>query len=573
MSKLFSLQRMRDALNAKLAAQRSKRNELAASEQELRSQLEALGDTPAIEDVRSLSDRVDAVTRQQTECDDEIASILDELERCNADIAAFEENHAAAPAANGGEARTAASAAAAPVRTAPATVEGSNFRSRSRCFASRADMNAFYARSDVKEFLQSLRAMGASGRRSVSGAELTIPTVMLDMIRQNMGEYSKLIRYVRLRSVKGKARQNVMGKVPDGVWMEMAGALNELEFSFNQLETDGYKVGGYIPVDNYLLSDSDVNLGEEVLQNILHAMGRALDKAIVYGKGAPGKMPVGSVTRLAQTSQPSYWGAEQGEWTDLHSSNILKLDLASKTGESFFQPLLTAMGKADPDYSTSKRTVWCCNRATHLDLMSRALNFNAAGTLVAGMSNRMPVEGGEFVELDFLPDYEIVGGFFDLYTLVEREGASMARSEHVFFLEDKTVFKGTARYDGQPAVGEGFLAINYANTAVTTSYDFKPDYANTKLNVLVCTAAAGTGSGNTVVTVSGAKESSPKLKYAVRSSVSLKVGDKLKGSEWEDLTSGSTQIAAAAGAPITVVEVDAKDRVISAGNVAAVPAS
>lgn len=573
MNKLFFLQRMRDALNAKLAAQRSKRNELAASEQELRSQLEALGDTPAIEDVRSLSDRVDAVTRQQTECDDEIASILDELERCNADIAAFEENHAAAPAANGGEARTAAPAAAAPVRTAPATVEGSNFRSRSRCFASRADMNAFYARSDVKEFLQSLRAMGASGRRSVSGAELTIPTVMLDMIRQNMGEYSKLIRYVRLRSVKGKARQNIMGKVPDGVWMEMSGALNELEFAFNQLETDGYKVGGYIPVDNYLLSDSDVNLGEEVLQNILHAMGRALDKAIVYGKGAPGKMPVGSVTRLAQTSQPSYWGAEQGEWTDLHSSNILKLDLAGKTGESFFQPLLTAMGKVDPDYSTSKRTVWCCNRATHLDLMSRALNFNAAGTLVAGMSNRMPVEGGEFVELDFLPDYEIVGGFFDLYTLVEREGASMARSEHVFFLEDKTVFKGTARYDGQPAVGEGFLAINYANTAVTTSYDFKPDYANTKLNVLVCTAAAGTGSGNTVVTVSGAKESSPKLKYAVRSSVSLKVGDKLKSGEWEDLTPGSTQIAAAAGAPITVVEVGAQGRVISAGNVAAVPAT
>ena len=573
MSKLFSLQRMRDALNAQLAAQRSKRNELAASEQELRGQLEALGDAPAVEDVRSLSDKVDAVTRQQTECDDKIASILDELERCNADIAAFEENHAAAPAANGGEARTTAPVAAAPARTAPATVEGSNFRSRSRCFGSRADMNAFYARSDVKEFLQSLRSMAASGRRSVSGAELTIPTVMLDMIRQNMGEYSQLIRYVRLRSVKGKARQNIMGKVPDGVWMEMAGALNELEFAFNQLETDGYKVGGYIPVDNYLLSDSDVNLGEEVLQNILHAMGRALDKAIIYGKGAPGKMPVGTMTRLAQTSQPSYWGADQGEWTDLHSSNILKLDLASKTGESFFQPLLTAMGKADPDYSTNKRTVWCCNRATHLDLMSRALNFNAAGTLVAGMSNRMPVEGGEFVELDFLPDYEIVGGFFDLYTLVEREGASMARSEHVFFLEDKTVFKGTARYDGQPAVGEGFLAINYANAAVITSYDFKPDYANTKLNALVCTAAAGTGSGNTVVTVSGAKESSPELKYAVRSSVSLKVGDKLKGSEWEDLTSGSTQIAAAAGAPITVVEVDAKDRVISVGNVAAVPAT
>lgn len=59
-----------------------------------------------------------------------------------------------------------------------------------------------------------------------------------------------------------------MGKVPDGVWMEMAGALNELEFSFNQLETDGYKVGGYIPVDNYLLSDRGYLCGDEVREDM-----------------------------------------------------------------------------------------------------------------------------------------------------------------------------------------------------------------------------------------------------------------------------------------------------------------
>ena len=91
----------------------------------------------------------------------------------------------------------------------------------------------------------------------------------------------------------------------------------------------------------------------------------------------------------------------------------------------------------------------------------------------------MPVIGGAIEVLDFVPDNDIVGGFFDLYLLGERAGAKFATSEHVKFLQDQTVMKGVARYDGKPSIAEGFMVVNIANTDPTSEVPFAPDDANT----------------------------------------------------------------------------------------------
>ena len=109
-----------------------------------------------------------------------------------------------------------------------------------------------------------------------------------------------------------------------------------------------------------------------------------------------------------------------------------------------------------------------------MDIMARGLAFNSAGTLVAGLGDKMPVENGDIIELEFIPDYEVVGGFGDLYLMVERKGATVGQSEHVMFIEEHTVFKASARYDGKPIRGEGFVAVNYNNVAPTTAIDFAP---------------------------------------------------------------------------------------------------
>ena len=116
----------------------------------------------------------------------------------------------------------------------------------------RSEIEAFVTREDVKEFLARVREFKGE-KRAVTGAELTIPEVMLELLRDNLYRYSKLITKIRVRTVGGKARQNIMGAVPEGIWTEAVGKLNELSIGFNQVEVDGYKVGGYIAIPNSTL--------------------------------------------------------------------------------------------------------------------------------------------------------------------------------------------------------------------------------------------------------------------------------------------------------------------------------
>lgn len=332
----------------------------------------------------------------------------------------------------------------------------------------------FLAHDDVKAFLQRTREL-ARQERAVTGAELLIPPVVLDLLREQVGAYSKLITHVNLRSVSGKARQRIMGTIPEAVWTEMCATLNELSLGFNDVEVDGYKVGGYIAICNATLEDSDLALAQEILTALARAIGYALDKAIVYGTGT--KMPLGIVTRLAQSTEPSGYPTSSRAWKDLRASNILTVTAANSTGVKLFQNILKSAGAAKSKYSTGSK-VWIMNETTYNTMMAEALSINAAGAVVSGMGMTMPVAGGSIVLLDFIPDNNIIAGYGDLYLLAERAGTTLAQSEHVRFIEDQTVFKGTARYDGMPVIPEGFVVIGLNATAPTTSVTFAPDKAN-----------------------------------------------------------------------------------------------
>ena len=568
MLKIKKLQKQRTAKAAEMKRLRARRKQLRADEAELDAKIDEAEDISP-----ELETQIDELSTQLEEVNDAIAAAQDALDDLDEQIAQAESDAADVVDAAIDEAEDDGERSARGARTVRARAVGSrNFRCRSRCFGSRAQRDEFYALAPVKEFLTRVRAFGGRSRRAVTGAELGIPEEMLDVIRDNLDLYSKLITRVRLRNVHGNARQLIIGDVPEGVWMEMAAALNELTFVISEVEVDGYKVGGFIPIDNYLLKDSDVNLGEEILFMLAQAIGYATDKGIVYGLGPSSKMPVGIVTRLAETSQPAYWGTKRAPWTDLHSSHVVKLNIGSATGVNFFVPFLQALKKARPKINRNEARIWIMNSETADDVRIRSLAFDAAAALVAGVSNVMPVLGGEIVTLEFIPDNEIVGGYGDAYLLVEREGAELAQSEHAMFIPDKTVFKGTARYDGQPIFGESFVVVNYANTDPTTVMPFAPDYAGAGLNSLIVTAAAGGTSGKTVLTVSGAVSNSNDL-YALVSGApaELEAGGTIVKSDWTEITSGSTQVAAAAGVGITVVELDGDDRIVSLGYVASVP--
>lgn len=555
------LKKERSLKAKKLTQARSREKQLRADADALEKKLDAIEDT--IPD--DLEQQINQVDEDLAAVTEEIATLTDELSTLDEELAAIDEglkedpDADPAPAARG---RRSAGPAATPV--------SSQYRSRSRCFGSRSQRDAFYERSAVKDFLQRVRSLAQMGRRSLTGAELTIPTEMLDLLRDNLNQYSKLITKVRLRSVSGHARQNIIGKIPEGIWMEMSGALNNLEFRITDIESDGFKVGGFIPIDNYILKDSDIALGEEILYMLGQSIGYAVDKAIVFGLGPNSRMPVGWMARLGQTSKPAYWGNNQGEWMDLSGTNVLKLNLAALDGTAFFIPLLSALAKAKPTYATDG-LIWVMNDATKKDIQVRALSFNFNAALVSGLENAMPVIGGEIITLEFMPDHMITGGFAGEYLLVEREGGTFASSDAPLFIQDKTVFKGTARYDGQPVSGEAFVGVTYDNSNVTVAMKFATDYANTPANALVVTSAAASAAGNTVLTVAGAVNAANTLKAIVGAPVAIAKGDE-PGKAWTEIKSGVTALAAVTGTGATVVELDEKGKVISIGYCASVTA-
>lgn len=328
------------------------------------------------------------------------------------------------------------------------------------------ERDAFFAREDVKTFLERARQFGGQ-KRAVTGAELTIPDVVLNLIRENVAEASKLYKHVNVKAVKGTARQPVMGIIPEAVWTEMCAKLNELDFTFGVVEVDGYKVGGYVAICNATLEDSDVALATEIINAISKAIGVALDKAILFGTGT--KMPLGIVTRLAQTE------GEDG-FVDLSATHILAI--SGKTDKALFQAIIEAVGVVDSRYSTGNM-FFAMNNTTYTKLVGQALSINSAGALVSGINKEMPVIGGAIEVINDVPNDVIIGGYGDMYLLAERAGAKFAQSEHAQFIEDNTVFKGTARYDGAPVVPEAFVAIGIGGTKPSASaVTFAIDKAN-----------------------------------------------------------------------------------------------
>lgn len=335
------------------------------------------------------------------------------------------------------------------------------------------EREAFAAREDVKNFAAQVRSL-ISEKRAVTGANLTIPTVMLGMIRENIIEYSKLYKHAFVRPVRGDARQNILGAIPEAVWTECCAKLNEIDLAVYDASVYCNKVGAFVPVCNAIIEDSDLDLVSEILSAIGQSIGIALDKAILYGTGV--KMPLGIVTRLAQTSEPADYPTTARPWVDLHTSNILTI-ASSVTGADLFKAFVLDSGAAKGKYSRGEK-VWVMNEQTYTTLIANAMSINAAGAIVSGVNGVMPVVGGVIEVLSFIPDNVIIGGYFDLYLLAERRGVQLAQSEHYKFVEDQTVFKGTARYDGLPVIAEAFVAIGINSVTPNASMSFAPDEAN-----------------------------------------------------------------------------------------------
>ena len=468
-AKLRQLHGEMDVLNSAKEALRARREDLEKRNKEAEDALNEVTNDTSAEDVQTVEEQVDALLQEdndlkteETENETKRNDLQQQIEQLQGELEELNSRAKEADKAN------------KPGFSVQKREEGRKMETRKFFGMNMQERDAFFRDEGVANLLATVRSCGKQ-KRAIEGGDLTIPTVMLGLIRENVQNYSKLYKHVAVRNIRGNGRILISGAVPEAVWTEMCGALNELELRFTQASVGGYKVGGYIAICNAILEDSDVALATEIINALGQAIGLALDKAILYGTGT--NMPMGIVTRLAQTADPGTAPEGTRPWENLSATNVQKLT-AGLEDLKLFKAIVKAAGAAKGKYSSGAK-FWAMNENTKATLMVNAMSINAAGAIVTGMNQQMPIIGGVIEELSFIPDNVVIGGFGDMYLLAERSGTAIAQSEHVRFIEDQTVFRGRARYDGVPVIPEAFVAFDIAGGTVNAkAVTFVEDKAN-----------------------------------------------------------------------------------------------
>lgn len=417
------------------------------------------------------------------------------------------------------------------------------------------ERGAIFAREDVKGWIGNIRTM-MKEKRAVQGADLLIPEVFLGLLRQNVEVYSKLYRHTNVIRVAGNGRLAIQGNVPEGIWIDCCKTLNELTLEFYDQEVDCYAVGGYFQICNVTAEESDIDIAALLLDVIGQAIGLALDKAILFGQNSVNamRMPLGVASRLAQTSQPAGYSSKARPWVDLHSTHILTI-ANTVTGADLFKTILADAAVISGKYARGEK-VWVMNETTYAYIKGQAMSINAAGALVSAVDGTMPVIGGIVEVLDFVPNYVIIGGYFDLYALAERGGNKFASSEHVRFLQDQTVFKGIGHYDGAPTIAEGFVMIGVNGTSPdATAVTFATDVASVPkaliLNKNAATiAASGTVQLKAQILPEGAEGAAITWASSATSKATVDTNGKVTG-----VAAGSAVITATCGDAVAVCNV------------------
>lgn len=324
-----------------------------------------------------------------------------------------------------------------PEQEAPVVKRSERKEENMKDFETRAQMVERLDREDVRSFYGTLME-AARDKRAVTGAELTIPEVVVDAIITKMGDYAKVKPLVRTVQLNGNGRVILDGQIPEGIWVECCDPLEELALGFTEAELNCYKVGGFVEVCNALLEDSVIALAQYVETKIAQAIAKAVDKAILSGTGSTGKQPRGIIPAVTKTASA----------TDL--AGLMAAIAQIDTGEVDLGPITAVM-----------------RRSTYYTYIQPATMLPSdAGRLVLQNANGAVLpDGTRVVFSQYAPEDEVlIGDFYSGYILGERKGITLARSEHYKFVEDNTVFKGIARYDGLPVFPDMFVLVTMAVT-------------------------------------------------------------------------------------------------------------
>ena len=352
----------------------------------------------------------------QTELEEEEKTLQERIDELEAKIAGLEEENRSEES----EVENAVEAVEAEAKEEKREVVNMNKRQERIAYLNQDNVRDFYG-----------RLAEAVKTRAVTNGDLLIPEEVIVNLLPMVAEQSKFYNEVNVVRLSGSGRAILEGANPEAVWTEMCDPIEELALAFSAVEVDGFKVGGYIPVCNAVLEDSLINLADYIESKLATAIAKALDKAIVVGTGT--KQPTGIINGVAPIplidNKLSSILATMGELKD---DNLGVVKIAMQRADYFHKVFDQLVGET------------------------------AAGQMVMPNIAQANIAGIPIIFSDDVPVGGFIIGDFKKYLLAERSGTRFEVSRDVQFIQDNTVFKMTARYDGKPVDAEYFGYYNFA---------------------------------------------------------------------------------------------------------------
>lgn len=303
--------------------------------------------------------------------------------------------------------------------------------------------NQRYFTREVEEFYTELRnRLTARDNGQVlppgeSGAELIIPDIVVNRIRERIGDFTTLYPLVDLVKAGGRVKLILDVDTSEATWLEMRGALpEEDDAELTAVEFDGFKVGRVVYIDNSLLEDSIINLDDYLTKRIARSIAKAVDKAIVEGEGSDKKQPVGIIPQIPEENKV--------------------------TAEPSYAEIIPHLGLIDTGKDATGEIVAIMHRQTYYGkIATLTLHVDSEGRDVVQLPNLAHPNflGLKVVFNNYVPKDKLIFGVMDKYTLVEREGTRVELSGHYKFREDQTAVRGVGRYDGKPVMPEAFVEV------------------------------------------------------------------------------------------------------------------
>lgn len=289
----------------------------------------------------------------------------------------------------------------------------------------RNEMRRLLQVKEVREFYDKLQMVL---RGQAITRDLEIPELVEDRIKELLSTYSGLYDEVQVVPIGDEGRATLGVGEPKAKWDKITTTLEELQASFDLLEMDDIRVGGYLLTGNSIIKDNVIDMALYLEELLAKALAYGLDDGMINGQGDYTSIfePVGILMNLPTEN-------------DVTAPFTVK-DILSKI------ELIDTENKQDIG-----EVVAVMKRKTYYKDILAISNSSLPYPNINGL--RVKFSGA-------VADNEIILGDFKEYILGERNRMKIARStDGPLFVTDQAIFKIVGRYDGKPHNEKAFVRI------------------------------------------------------------------------------------------------------------------